>query len=529
MVFNPRQSLFNPDSPYAVRTNKLCYAVFVPLGFVLVYLAVLSLRWRTVHDLPILLYLGFLMENYGYVPYRDFLDVNLPGMHLLSQALWPMVGHGDLALRIFDLGYLGTILTVTWFYLKRLSWRAAWGGSILFGVSYLLYGPNMSLQREYLLILPLALIVLIASRSRPKNLRLTAVLIGLLFGLCATIKLHAVIGFPLLLWFLIREQKDTSRDDRQSTYRTRQIIGLAAGGLAVPLAAILAYLWYHGALTPFWDFVTNYWPLYAELGKDHRVLSGASRIWYLLEHYTYLGTHTLWMTPAAVGTFVAIHHARFNSTQKRRVILLAGMALIYSVYPLATGQFWSYHWLIFQYFMVVVSALCLVGLSPDIRRGWRWFPTALLMFVIFLRIVVSVPFHLQKQYQYELPKGGRVIEIADFLQRNLRPGDTVQPMDWTGGAIHAMLIAKAQIATRFIYAFSFYHHISQPYIQDLRQEFMAELNFEKPRFIIMMGGGFPWVHGPDTTDEFAELSSFLGRYYGVAWEGRDFKIYERVR
>ncbi len=101
------------------------------------------------------------------------------------------------------------------------------------------------------------------------------------------------------------------------------------------------------------------------------------------------------------------------------------------------------------------------------------------------------------------PKDGRVDEIAAFLQSNFKPGDLVQPLDWTGGAVHAMLIARAQLATRFVYDFHFYHHISSPYIQGLRGQFIESMKETRPRFVIQItADDKPWVSGPDTTREF---------------------------
>ena len=134
-----------------------------------------------------------------------------------------------------------------------------------------------------------------------------------------------------------------------------------------------------------------------------------------------------------------------------------------------------------------------------------------LVFVILLRLASPNQFFYQKKFLLEVPKGGRVDEIAAFLRADLKPGDTVQPLDWTDGAVHAMLISEAQIATRFVYAFSFYHHISSRYIKDLRREFIAALHRAKPRFIIKMENGFPWVHGLDTTKDFADLDRFIPR------------------
>lgn len=529
MIPSPARIFATEDTPWALRANKLFYAVFAPLSLVLVIVAGLSLRWRAVHDLPIMMYFGFLMDRFGYIPYRDFFDFNLPGMHLAGLLIGRTVGYSDLGLRILDLGYLSAISVTTWFFLKKVGGKVAWAGTVLFGVSYLWYGPYLSLQREYFTILPLALAVLVAFSYHRRRYWLKPAVVGLLFGISTTIKLHSVIGFPLVLWFLVRDQKGSRGLSASSSPRVAQAIGGALVGFVVPLIMVFLYLWYHHALRPFWEIASNYWPLYTGLAVNHQTVFGFTRVLYLVERYASLGGHALWVMPAVAGFYISIYHSRLVPTQKRQVVLLGGMTVLYSLYPVAAGQFWSYHWLLFHYFILVVSSLCLVGQSPDINKLRRLFPVLALVFVIFLRIASPHQFLFQKKYLSEVPKGGKVDEIAAFLQANLRPGDMVQPVDWTDGAVHAMLISRAQIATRFVYAFSFYHHISSRYIKDLRREFIAGLHRAKPRFIIKMENGFPWVHGLDTTKDFADLDRFIAQYYTIAQEGNGYKIYERAR
>ena len=125
------------------------------------------------------------------------------------------------------------------------------------------------------------------------------------------------------------------------------------------------------------------------------------------------------------------------------------------------------------------------------------------------------------------PFGGRVDEIADWLKTRSHPGDTVQPLDWTGGSIHGMLLAKAKLATQFMYDYHFYHHVSSPVIQGLRQSFISQLRKASPRFIIEVMMDKPWVWGIDTTREFPELRKFLDNCYTVAKTTDGYLIYER--
>ncbi len=128
-----------------------------------------------------------------------------------------------------------------------------------------------------------------------------------------------------------------------------------------------------------------------------------------------------------------------------------------------------------------------------------------------------------------IPKDGRVDAIASYLKTHLRPGDTVQPLDWTGGAVHAMLIARAVPATRFIYDIHFYHSISDPCIQGLREEFVSRMTASRPRFVVeIVGPCKPWVSGPDTTRSFPALERLMRSTYTPVQRGNGYIIY-RIR
>jgi len=527
MISFPVRAVFREKVANAAGANRLIIAVLTVLSVALLAVAMLSLRWRVVHDLPIMMYLGFLMDRFGYVPYRDFFDFNMPGMHIVSFVIGRTIGYSDLGLRIFDLGYLALILIVTWMYMRKLGVMVGWAGSVLCGVCYLWYGPYQSLQREYILILPLALAVWIAFSDRPRAWWVKPAGVGLMFGLAATIKLHAAIGLPMVLWYVFRE-RDVHESATTTSREKLMLATVAVASFLLPLAVMLVYLWVTGALAPFWQIATQYWPLYAGLALTHQTIFGWTRVLYLIERYAALGGHGLWVMPAVIGMYCALFCVPPGRIQRLRVVLLAGMMVLYSIYPVIAGQFWSYHWLLFQYFVLQVGALCLIELRPELPRVQRVFPVAAFLVVIALKIAAPHEWLFQEKYLREVPKGGKVDEIAAFLKANLRPDDTVQPLDWANGAVHGMLIARARIATRFVYAFSFYHHISNPYIKGLRREFLAELERARPRFVIRMLGGFPWVHGLDTTEDFADLDKFIERDYQVAYKGNEFLIYERL-
>src|SRR5688572_30241753 len=174
--------------------------IFVALlaGF-LILQAAWSVRWPIAHDEAPLFYEAFLMRTEGRVPYRDIFDFQMPGSYAAYYALGRLGGFDDFRIRILDLLILVTLLVITYVFMRRFGTLSALSAGLLFGLKYLQGGPSLSLQREYLLLIFIALALWIGMRdSLTFKHRLS---LGILFGLSAVIKPHAAIGLvPFLLF-----------------------------------------------------------------------------------------------------------------------------------------------------------------------------------------------------------------------------------------------------------------------------------------------------------------------------------------
>ena len=516
------------DSRTQKSSASFLYSIFGDillslLSVLLIVAAASSLRWRMVHDSPIMMYMAFLMDRFGSVPYRDFFDMNMPGAYAVYLYIGRWFGYGDMGFRIADLIVLSVILSITAALMKRFGRRTAWASVVLFGLFYLGYGPKMSLQREYILLIPVSLVALITVSPPYINKNLKGLCTGLLLGAAVMIKPPAVIALPILLSYQILETKSNPNN----TSVASRIITLTAATLAgfiLPLLAGLIYLLQKGALGGFLDIAWNYWGLYGRLDTDHSTIHETHRLRYLLGSYLSFGFKRLWFIPAIIGVCFSLRYSALDNTKKRAIWLLTGLAFCFSIYPVLSGQFWDYHWLTFAYFMTLLASLCFVKQSKCVYKFVSLIAVIAVAFYVFHGNGLFKPYF---GFADEVPKKGRPDKIARFLKENLRPGDTVQPLDWArGGAVHGMLMAEARIATPFIYYFHFFHHVSNPYIRNLRGRFLKSMYKAKPRFVIEIIPEWPWVSGPDTTQRFAEMEEFLKRYYLVRVRGKGYLIHE---
>ena len=512
----------------AVR-DKWSTLLLALLALLVLVACAASFRWRMVHDSPIYFYTAYLMNHWDLVPYRDFFDVNMPGVHWIHSLVGAVFGYGDLGFRVADILVLAATSAVTVQLMRRLGGRAAVLAAVIFGLHYLSLGPYHSFQRDYLLILPVTAALLVATSAAGKHDRWGGFLTGALFGIAFTLKPTAVIGYPFVVVYQIVEAWRGAGEARKWTHMLLSVAVPGAFGVLLPVAAMLAGLLLSGSLPGFLAVVQDYWPLYRSMtGSFATGLGGIQYQGYLVGKLLEFGGLGLLVVPAILGFYVAHSSSQLSGSQKRLVSLLGAMAVAHALYVGVAGKFWPYHWLPFSHSVGLLASLCLITQAPATGRLQAAFPKVLaFVCVVLLLAPPNLALLTVHASQTRTPKGGRVDVMADFLREKLRPGDTVQALDWTGGAVHAMLIARARTATPYLYDVMFYQQAGSPYTTKLRREFMGLMKARRPRFVIEVVTNKPWPRGQGTTREFVELRRLLDEHYAVRLHGSGFQIHER--
>ncbi len=492
----------------------------------------LSLRWRFASDSAFLHYVAYLINEHGFVPYRDLFEVNMPGTYLFHMAVGRMFGYSDLAFRLVSVAWLIATLTVTWFVMKPVGRATAFGSCLLFGLIHLGSGPDMSLQRDFIAILPIASALLLATRRRPNHpVNLIHFLVGVLFALAALIKPHLAIGLPAIIVYNCIH--DSNGLKSLKTLIKPCIVGgiVSLLGFLFTLIIPFLWLWQIGALQPFWDIFSSYVPLYAQMSGDFEFRGPFRRVINVLYRYISFGEFGILLTSSMFGVYLVLTTS-MSAAKKKLAILLLFLSVLYSIYVVIAGKLWSYHWIPYIYFASLGTAIVLFSPPPfaSLHR-----PIILPLFVFIVTAIAVLPtYDFARQLLHALPPplpmDGKVDEIATYLNEHLSPTDKVQPLDWISGGTHAMLISKAVPATPYITDFQFYHHVSNPYIQNLRHDFIKKLKKEMPKFIIdvhVQPMIKPRLSGLDTTYNFPELEEFIKQHYKTDYTGNGFDIFRR--
>jgi len=513
------------QAPSIFRLIEHCKTLFIIVIGILFFLQLYrSLEWPIVRDAGFLHYIGYLINEHDYLPYVDIFDVNMPGTYLFHMAIGEFLGYSSLAFRLVDCTWLMLTLVATWFFMKPFGRLVAFGACFLFGHVYLQGTIHYSLQREFIILLPLLLALLITFRIDFFKSTIWPYLFqGALLGIVAVIKPHLAIGLPVIIVFnhvQLRKKQNTKWELRP----------LIKGGIYVIIGFGLAligpfiWLWQIGALPSFLEISSKFSPIYLQMTGDVRIEK--SRLGYLLINYFKLGKIPPVIAAGILGILIAIKSLTLAHLKQRLYLILACL-LCYSIYVILGGKFWGYHWLPFNFFLCLCASLLLLKTPTIINSTSAIVILGVVLLVFSSGIIfktankVIYPEVMQRSYNE------RHIEIADYLATHLQTDETVQPLDWISGAIDGMLEAKVPVATPFICDFQFYFPLSYPYIRTLRSQFLSALEQAKPTLFIdtydkhmLSGEGVP--------EKFVELKAFISQYYLKVYSGNGFDIY-RVR
>lgn len=478
----------------------------------LAYLVWGSRGWPLIHDAPLMHYIAWLIGQ-GAVPYRDAFDMNLPGVYLLHLALLRGGGAGDLAWRLFDLGWLAATGAVLFAYCRPLSDTIAAGsGAVLFGLYHLSGGAWRAGQRDFLLCLfLLAGAYGVARGLEQADGRLALLAGGLALGAGMTVKPQAG-----LFWLMCAAA--VAWGSRRAGRAAAPATALVLGGALVGPALVFGWLAWRGGLEPFVTILTGYvLPLYSQVGRVSVI--GATR-WH--EH-----GRALLALLALLGVLGLLARPRAWSPR----LVLAGLGALYGAAHFALqGKGWEYQLYPLALFLCALAPAAIARRVDDGRRrvldpGRARRAVALAAWALLV-IVLGVKGVDAREPDWIAEKARRVAALTRDLAPLVPAGATVQVLDTTGGGIHALLRLGLRQPTRFIYDFHFFHDVDDPRIGALRAELVSGLATGRPAAVVVLEESWP-DRRYERLAAFPELQRMLATSFTLAVTGSGYRIYAK--
>src|SRR5262245_23769120 len=289
----------------------------------------------------------------GGVPYRDVFDMNLPGVYLIHAAVIAVLGRGDLAWRVFDLGWLAATAALLWAYGRPAGRASAAAAALLFTLYHLSGGVWRAGQRDFLMCPFLLAGALGVARSIEGGGATRPLLWGALaLGAGMTLKPHAglfwLAAAGLAAWGARRAGRSAPR----------ALATVLTAGLAIP-ALVFGWLAWRGGLAPFIAMYTGYViPLYSRVG---RVSLRTALGWYQF------GV-PLWPLLGALALFGLARPA--PGAEVRRTVAAVG-ALCGALHFFLQGKYWEYQLYPLALFLCALSAFAVrgQGLGAPSRRA----------------------------------------------------------------------------------------------------------------------------------------------------------------
>jgi hypothetical protein len=452
-------------------------------------------HWPLVHDELYMHSLTFLMQR-GLAPYRDIVDMQMPGTYLLEGLGIRVLGGGAHGWFLWDMAACaGILLGSVW--ITGAGRRAA--GFIAGSLTCLLHLSqgdwNMG-QRDWIV----AALAMLSFACLMQMVRGggEAWLGGATFfaTLAASVKppalLFCLLAFGAAAW-LRRKQP-------------RELLALslwALGGAAVPVVAVVLFLAKWHALGAFAKVATGLMPYYASLGK----VPFRGLLWHPLTGY-----ERLFVLLALGALLLFVLNRSWRSAEA--VLLTLAVAAGAASYAIQDKGF-PYH----RYPAIAFASLWIaLGLEKGLRerdlRAWLAWPLLAFIAVLLPVAVVARP-------RSHAPEETRLHLEAD-LERLGGSGLSrrVQCLDMTaGGCLEALYRLGLVPSTGHVYDFYLFPERPTALTASLQQGFLQQVSGDPPEVFVLSeedwpGGGTGYAQ----LARWPAFASFLAQHYRMESE-----------
>ncbi len=464
-------------------------------------------------------YVVFLMDH-GRAPYRDIVEMNMPGTYMLDWLIVHTVGGGPFGWWLWDTAS-GIVAIAGCLWIAGPGRRAA--GATAGALAYLIHladGPKEFGQRDWIVAVSLALamgcLFTALRRDRPQWMA------GFM-GLCvfaAAIKPPVIaIGFLFLAaacWMVSKRR--IAEAPQRSVAAVRSLLLWSFVGALVPAAMVAVFLLRWGVVREFVAILRGLVPWYGSLDRLS-LLHLARRA---------PNQQLIPLLLGALAIFILCRSWRRWESAFLCAAMLSGTLLFF-----VQGKGWPYH----RYPEMIFAALWgLLELDRGLRGGKsvRIIATATLA----ATMIVVTPLLVRSIYAWSGTLGN-----VPYLEADLNAlggpalSGKIQCLDMTEAACIDVLYRMNLLqSTGYIYDFYFFparaNHVTIP----LQKRFLEEVTLRPPQVIVLSADTWPGNYNSyQQVDRWPAFREFLERNYQLYREqssdpphpGSGYKLYVR--
>lgn len=456
------------------------------LGVAALCIVVSTYQWPLMWDAQVFHYGNFLIEH-GFAPYRDIIDMNLPGTYLIDGWAIKVFGAGDLAWRIFDFTILGTLCLAMVAIARPYDWFAGLFAGVMFALIHASEGPQNAGQREEIMTVLIMVAYAFVFESRRRRYPWMMIFFGLSLGMASSVKPTGVpLGACLLglaLWDLKR------KGDAVAAYVWCSLLGLS-----IAAAIVATFLVHYDAAGALLAITRRLTPYYA----------GMERInFHLLLRFS-LPIAAYVLLPFAIAVASA---ERYRWNWEYWAIFLGAAFGAFSY--LAQGKAYAHHRYTFVAFMLLWIAL---ELTQAMRKnGWvkavaiaGMSVGSLALVPIYTRLVLQVhPVNLfTPALENDLNRIG-----TDQLQNR------VQCLDLVDGCYNALYHLRIVQSTGWMGDLLLFAPENSPVVDFYRDVFWNSIIKNPPAVFILSNEWFNQVPTFAKLNEWPQFARYLEENY----------------
>ncbi len=454
-------------------------------------MAVKTLHWPWTNDAQVFHYAIFLMGR-GLAPYRQILDINLPGSYLSEWVGMHLAPDTDLSYRLYDLLLLALFGWAAVVIAQPYNWCAGILAATLFALVHASEGAWMFAERDLVMAVLLAgscALTFSATRSaaahRPAKLFTAAVLLALA---CTTKPFALLYALPLF-GFALRTPApgNTAPSGNTTASRTRSALAILAG-IALVAVLTLAFLLWRNSLAAFLQdlrLATAY------SSTNHTGLA------YMLHHSTPRGLYFL--LPPAVA--LALLHRSWRNAE---FLTLQLATLLGLVSYFAQNKGFIYH----RYPWVAFALLWLSLECTEALRSTSRLQKTVAAATLAAAALIVAPFYLYRTFHMP-PNNTLPLAIESDLRHLGQTGiplDThIQCLDGIAGCYSALYRLRLQSSTGFMGDQLLFQANATPAVQHARELFRQQLAANPPTVIVETNY---WYGGPQQFSKTATWPAF---------------------
>ncbi len=484
--------VLNLPFPAAAPTGRLRLLLTVFLLLLATAMVVETVRWPWSNDAQVFHYAIFLMSR-GLAPYRQIIDLNLPGsylsewigMHLVPFS--PIVQVTDLSYRLYDLlllalfGWAAVVIT------RPYNWFAGVLAATLFALLHASEGAWMLGERDFVMAVLLAgayAFTFSATRSASGsgNKSTVSLFLGaLLLALACTLKPFALLYAVPLFVSPIRQSART--------------LAPIAAAFALVAFLTLGFLLWRNSLPAFLSSLQ----LAAGYSSTHR-----TSLAYMLHHSTPRGLYLL-LPPAFV--LAALHRSwRIPEVLNLQLATLLGL---FSYFVQNKGFIYHrYPWVAFALLWLAVECTLAVSNAAQSRVPSTTLAATLAAATLAAATFLVAPFYLYRTFHMppDTAMSTAIAQDLRTLQRNGVPLDThIQCLDGITGCYSALYRLQLASSTGFMGDQLLFQATSTPAVQRARALFQQQLAGNPPNVFVETNY---WYGGPQQFTKIATWPAF---------------------